>query len=152
MPPLASLAGVLRSDARRLVRDGFLLGSLAYLVGTSLALRWLLPWLARTLERRRGFDLEPYYGLLVSYFLVFLAPVLVGMIGGFLLLASREDRSIRALLVAPLPMRHYLVGGSVVMVCGATALALAEAALIGLGLPPWPVTILVVLTGSLGAP
>ena len=152
MSRLASVTRLLRNDGRRLARDRFLLGSAAYLAGVSLAMRWLLPWLSRALERRRAFDLEPYYGLVVSYFVLFLAAVLVGMIGGFLLLGSREDRSIRALLVCPVPIRDYLAGDCIAMVIATTIIAIAESALIGVGRPGWPATILIVLTGALGAP
>lgn len=148
----ASVVAVLRSDVRRLARDRFLLGSAAYLVGVSLAMRWVLPWLSKAVLARRGFDLAPYHGLVTSYVVVFLSTVLVGMIGGFLLLESREDRTIRALLVSPLPMRAYLFGASAAMVAGAFGIAFVEALLVGAGRPPWPALVPITLTGALAAP
>ena len=152
MAYLAPLASVLGADARRLLRDRFLVGSFLYLVGTAVMMRWVLPWMTRALRGHRSFDLEPYYGLVISYFLVFLVPVLVGMIGGFLLLESREDRSIRALRVTPLPIRAYLVGLSIVMTLVTAILALLVASVIGLGQPPWSGMILITSSGALGAP
>ena len=146
------LWALLRNDGRRLARDRFLLGTAAYIFAISVAMRWILPWTARAVRRRWGFELEPYFPVIVSYLLLVLGAIMVGMIAGFLLLESREERSIRALLVSPVSLRAYLGGASVVLTLIAGGVILVEGALVGLGLPPWPAFVLIALVGGSSAP
>jgi len=148
----SALTGILRTDGRRLARDRFLLAVFAYLVVMSISMRWILPWVNRGLGVRWGLDIEPFYPVIVSYFVVVLTGILVGMIAGFLLLESREDRSIKALLVSPLPLTTYLGTASMVLAVVTSGVILAEAALLGLGLPSWPTLVAVSVVGGLSAP
>ena len=152
MPSPGPLWALLRNDARRLARDRFLLGTGVYIFVISIAMRWILPWASRALRTRWGLELDPHYPVIVSYLVVVLGAVMVGMIAGFLLLESREERSIRALLVSPLRLRVYLGSVSVVMALIAGGVILAEGALIGLALPPWPAFVLIAVVGGLSAP
>ena len=147
-----ALRGLLRADARRVVRDRFLLAAAAYLLGMAIVMRWVLPWMARAARSRWSSDLEPYFPLIVSYLVVVLGAVAVGIVGGFILLETREERSIVALRVSPLPLRVYVTGFSFVLALTAMGVILAEAALIGLGLPPWPALLAIALVGGSGAP
>lgn len=147
-----ALAALLRNDARRLARDRFLVGTAAYIVAVSIALRWVLPWAARALRARSGFELEPHYPVVVSYLVGILGAVMVGTIGGFLLIEAREERSLRALLVSPLPLRLYAAGGSAVLVVAAAGVILVEGAIVGLALPPWPAFVPIALVAGLAAP
>ena len=142
----------LRVDALRLGRDRFLVGTGLYLVGISVAMRWVIPWARRGVASRWAFDLTPLYGLLISHFVIQLAPLLIGVIGAFLLLESREERTIKALLVSPVPLHGYLLWGCGVMVAASTLLVVIEAPIIGLGLPPWPALVATGIAGSLIAP
>ena len=136
MTSATAVAGILRADGLRVRRDQFLLGMTVYIIGISVALRWLLPWVAGELEARLDFDLVPYYPILVSYILVQLAPLLGAIIGGFLLIEGREDRMLKALLVAPVPLPMYLGVLCSVLIGASAALIVVEGAIIGLGLPP----------------
>lgn len=69
-----------------------------------------------------------------------------------LLLESREDRTITAFLVSPVPLSLYLFWVSGAMVLTSTALALGEAIVIGHGLPPWPGLVASASVGALAAP
>ncbi len=151
-PRVGSIAAILRNDARRLTRDRFLLASALYLVGTSVAMRWVIPWAIRGLGARWGVELDPFAPLVVSYFVVVLAGVLVGVVGGFLLLESREDGSMRALLVTPVSMRAYLLAASGVMALAAAVLTVLEAYIIGVQLPRWPDVLAIAAVGGLSAP
>lgn len=131
-----ALLGALRADGLRLVRDRFLLGTAAYVLGVSVAMRWALPALATGLKARWGFDLTPGLPLWVSYFALVLSGILVAFIGGFLLLEAREDRTVKAVLVSPLSLSVYVGTVCAVMALGAASLALVQAAVIGLALPP----------------
>jgi fluoroquinolone transport system permease protein len=60
------------------------------------------------LLERLGFDLQPYYPLIASL-LLFLVPTLVSIMVGFLLLDEKDERTLLALLVSPLPLSHFLL-------------------------------------------
>jgi fluoroquinolone transport system permease protein len=94
-------------DLKNLRREGLLIG-LSVLMGVLVLLyRYGVPSLARTLDARFGFDLTPYYDLAMSLY-VGTASGTAGMIVGFLLLDERDDRTLTALLVTPLPVGSYL--------------------------------------------
>ena len=59
------------------------------------------------MERQFGFDLVPYYPLLMS-FLPLVAAGMIGTVIGFLLLDQRDDQTLTALLVTPLSLPDYL--------------------------------------------
>ena len=88
----------------------------------------------------------------MSYFIVQLAPLIPGIIGGFLLLESREDGTVKALLVSPNPLTSYVSVVCVVMFVTAATLTVAEGAIITLALPPWPALISVGIVAAPAAP
>ena len=55
---------------------------------------------------RFGFDLEPYFLLLMS-FVMLMAPMLAGVVIGFLLLDQQDDQTLTALQVTPLTLSGY---------------------------------------------
>lgn len=55
-----------------------------------------------------NFDLTPYYPLVMSFF-VLMAPTMAGMLIGFLVLDERDERTLTALLVTPVPLWSYLL-------------------------------------------
>jgi fluoroquinolone transport system permease protein len=143
------MLATLTLDARRIARDGFLLGAAGYIVACTLALRWLAPWLEAELLASAGLDLSPYLPVGVSYVVVVNASVLTGMIGGFLVVEAREERVLTALrVVPPSPMLALATLLSSVLVGGAL-LAIAQAALVGVGVPDARA---VVIAAVLGAP
>ena len=148
MPSAIALKGILRADGIRLRRDRFLLGITVYLLAVSLAMRWAVPWITSGAEARWGFDLAPYHALLMSWVLVQLAPQLVGILGAFLLLEAKEDRMVKAQLVAPVPLGSYLWVVGSVMLGAAAVLIVVEAAIIGIALPPWPALLGIAVAGA----
>ena len=94
-------------DAKSVVRDSMLRWLIGMPVVLALAFRWGVPALNVWLGERYGFDLVPYYPLLVS-FLVLMVPTLVGAVVGFLLLDHKDDRTLTALQVTPLTVEGYL--------------------------------------------
>lgn len=106
-----SLVAVYRSlgaiDARSVARDPLLRWVLALTPALGLILRWIVPPATEMIQARFGFDLVPYYALIMS----FLPLVVVGMVGtvmGFLLLDQRDDQTLTALLVTPMSLGDYL--------------------------------------------
>lgn len=67
-----------------------------------------VPVVSRFVDQRWAVDLAPYYSLIMSTFLL-LAPAMVGMVIGFLLLDERDDQMLNALLVTPMPLHGYLL-------------------------------------------
>ena len=95
-------------DARSIGRDSLLAWMLPFPLVMAAILRFGVPALALRLESELGFDLRPYYPLITAYFAVLFAPLLVGMLVGFVLLDERDDETLKALLVTPLPFEQYL--------------------------------------------
>ena len=152
MTSTSAVIGMLRADWLRMLRDRFLIGTTLYIVGISVLMRWLLPWIASGVAARWNFDLRPWFPLIVSHLVVQLAALIPGIVGGFLLLESREDRTVRALLVCPVPLRTYVTVIGLVMFAASTGLTIVEGALIGWGLPPWPALVGAGLAGAPAAP
>lgn len=136
MIPGASLKAILRTDALRLKRDRFLVGMGAYIIGVALVLRFALPWISAELQERIGFDLQPWLPLVSSHFVVGLAGLLAGIVGGFMLLESREQHTIKAMLVSPLPLSSYIAVLGTVVLLTATLLGVGQGLLLGVALPP----------------
>jgi fluoroquinolone transport system permease protein len=104
--------GVVRAlgaiDAKSVRRDPLLRWLVLGPVTLVLLVRWGTPYVAARLQGQLGFDLEPYYPLIVSLVLL-LVPIMCGIVIGFLLLDQRDDRTITALQVTPLTLTGYLV-------------------------------------------
>ncbi|MEM9304550.1 MAG: hypothetical protein AAGE01_20730 [Pseudomonadota bacterium] len=151
MASTRAVRGILAFDGLRLARDRFVVSVSLYIIAMTIALRWILPWLTRELDARLGFDFTPYVPLLASHFLIQLSGQVGGIILGFLLLESREDRTIRAMLVTPIPMQRYLAILGLVVMAATVPLALLEGVIIQWGLPPWPGFTLAAIVGAPGA-
>ncbi len=95
------------NDMRLVRRQALLAYMVVFPVLFALLARWGIPELAVWMEP--WFDLEPYYPLVVSLGFVLTTPFYYGFVIGFLLLDERDDRTLTALRVTPLPMRLYLV-------------------------------------------
>lgn len=132
------VVAALTLDAQRVARDRFLLGAAAYLVSCAVAVRWLAPWLRGQLLESASFDIAPYLPLGVSYFVLVNASVLTGMIGGFLAIEAREEGALTALRVAPTPPTLPLVTLLGAVFVSGVLLTVAQAALVGVGVPAAP--------------
>ncbi|MFV1988474.1 MAG: hypothetical protein ACC682_14430 [Gemmatimonadota bacterium] len=141
-----------RNDVRLVGRDRFVVGLGVYIVAMSLVLRFVLPGITESLMDGRGFDLTPYYSLLTSYVSVFLGGLLGGMVFGFTLLEAREDGTIRAVLVSPLPLERYVgyrIGAAYVFCAVIIPL---QALLVGVAVPPAGALVAISLVGALTGP
>jgi fluoroquinolone transport system permease protein len=102
---------VLRSlgpiDARSAHRDAMLRWLLFFTPCIGLGFRFAIPLVATFTESRFGFDLVPYYPLIMS-FIGIAVPGMVGTVIGFLLLDQRDDDTLTALLVTPMSIGDYL--------------------------------------------
>ena len=94
-------------DVRSVTRDSMLLWLVLLTPGMALGIRYAVPLVTDLLDVRLGFDLHPYYPLVMS----FVGPIATGIVGtviGFLLLDQRDDRTLSALLVTPLTLNDYV--------------------------------------------
>ena len=127
VPSSTALRGILKTDALRMVRDRFLIGISLYILFVFAVMRFVIPLVTEAVAESWDFDLTPYHPLIVSHFVVQLAPLIPGIIGGFLLLESREEGTVKALLVAPVPLPIYIATASVVMCITSALLTVADA-------------------------
>lgn len=145
MNPLA-LRTLALADARILGRDPLLKWVLGLPLGLALVLRVLVPRIQQALIAN-GFDIAPYYPLVMGGYLM-TAPGIVGMVIGFLLLDERDARTLSALRVTPLSMREYLAYRIVLPLVAGTASTLVGYPLIGL--TPLPFTSLLAIAAVAG--
>lgn len=105
-------ATILRSlgpiDLRSVRRDSLLKWMVLMPLFMALVLRLALPPLTASLLAQDGFDLTPYYPVIASYFLVALTPMVLGVLIGFLLLDEKDDSTLTALQVTPMPLSSYV--------------------------------------------
>jgi fluoroquinolone transport system permease protein len=95
-------------DVRNIGRDSLLrwMAFMPFLF--ALLFRTLVPWAREGILTELGFDLQPYYILLMSFGLIESSPVMFGVVIGFLLLDERDDQTIKALQVTPMTLNNYL--------------------------------------------
>ena len=105
--PSSPLGALARADIRVLGRDPLLPWMLLCLWRSPGRCAFSCRWLATPLLVRTGVDLAPFYPLVMGGYLM-MAPGIVGMVTGFLLLDERDSRTLTALRVTPLSMRRYL--------------------------------------------
>lgn len=106
MSVLTAIAGFGRNDLRSVRRDSIMIGvSLGPFI-YAMAM-WLLPPLTRFLEREYAFDLMPYQTLIVSGFVVVGPIAVLGALCGLMLLDDKDQNTLAALRVAPIPPLTY---------------------------------------------
>ena len=98
---LGDLAG---AEWRSIHRDSLLRWMLVPLFGLTFLTRWALPWASV----RFNVDIAPHYPLVMSVFVVLFVPIFVGFIVGMLLLDERDEGTLQAMSVTPLPTWQYL--------------------------------------------
>ena len=138
-------------DVKNIRREDLLMW-MGGLMGVVVVLyRYGVPALAGLLDARLGFDLTPYYDLIMSTY-VGTATGMAGMVIGFLLLDERDENTLTALLVTPLPIGAYLAYRITMPLVLGFVVTCVTYPLVGLA--PISAVDLVVVAGlvSLGAP
>jgi fluoroquinolone transport system permease protein len=105
---LKALRALSTVDALSVSRDSLLRGMILVPLGLAVASRWLFSPAIAPIGALLRFDLQALYPQLMSYVLLLLAPAICGMVVGFILLDQRDDRTLTALQVTPLPLTSYL--------------------------------------------
>lgn len=103
---MGALTAFGRNDLRTVRRDSMLvtvmLGPFLYA-----AALWFLPALTRYVARTYAFDLAPYHSAIISAFCVLGPPLLLGAVLALQLLDERDQNTLAALRVTPLPPTTY---------------------------------------------
>jgi len=114
-----------RNDIRGTYRDPLLIMLvLAPVIWTS-AVALITPRVTEMLSTRYGFDLVPYYPLVLTGFLLLTSIIIAGGLAAFLVLDEVDAGTIAALRVTPVPMSTFFAyrAGTVMMVAGVYVVA-----------------------------
>jgi fluoroquinolone transport system permease protein len=133
------LAALGLNDLKSIRREPLLLYMLVIPPVMVLILRLILPRATAYLSENLGFDLVPYYPMLLSFFFVLQIPLLFGVLVGLLVLDERDDNTLTALRVTPISMKGYALyrGGAAVLLSFAyVLLALLSSGFVPTSLAP----------------
>jgi fluoroquinolone transport system permease protein len=139
-------------DAKTVGRDSLLRAAIGLPLMIALLTRLAVPILAQQIGAATGFDLPAYQAAIMSGALLLITPTICGLVVGFLLLDQRDDRTLAALQVTPLPLRAYLayrLAAPLLLSLVMTVVAFPLAGLAGAGMPA---VLLAALTAAPFAP
>src|SRR6478672_6652336 len=97
-----------KADAKGVGRDPMLRWMILMPVGLALAVRWFFPVVLGRLGELFKIDLMTYYHVIASYVLLLITPILYGIVVESLFLDQRDDGTLTALRVTPVPLRGYM--------------------------------------------
>lgn len=97
-----------RADRQGMLRDPLLRGLLIVPLGLAIAARWIFPTMIGRIGDLLAIDLLALYPQIAGAVLTLLPPVITGAVVGFLLLDQRDERTLLALRVTPLPLSMFL--------------------------------------------
>jgi fluoroquinolone transport system permease protein len=148
-----------RNDARLIGRDSFLIFMFLFAGIIATVLRVGLPWMNNFLADNGvmpgetiPISLADVYPMLQAYLALYTGALLVGTVFGFVLLDEKENNTLKAMLVTPVPLNRYViyrVGGPAIL---AFAIVLSMALVINQALLPLWQMILIAAGGGLTAP
>jgi len=105
-----------RNDARLIGRSSMLIGVILFLILIALTLRFGMPWLNVYLAEHAVLpseniskSLADFYPLIVAFMVIFSSAAIAGFIFGFVLLDEKEDNTIKAMLVTPVPFNQFVM-------------------------------------------
>src|SRR5690349_16329264 len=108
MHTLTTFRTLMTTDLKNVRRDSLLVWLPFIPIIQALSIRVAVPIVTAALYQRLSFDLTPYYPLIMSGF-VMESPATIGMVIGLLLLDERDERTLTALLVTPMPLIRYFL-------------------------------------------
>lgn len=150
---------LIQMDLKLIGRDRFMLFLLGFIVYLGVMLRFLLPWLSGYLQSqgilpgtRVTQSLEQMYPMLVAYLGIFDGALLIGTILGFMLIDERDNNTLLALSVTPMPISRYLRHKCTVAVVLGFFAILGLFLMINQAMLPWWQLMLISAAGALSAP
>ena len=151
MKPLSIVFRLAPVDWKNIRRDSLLMWIPTIPLLLALLLRWGAPPLTTVLLRTTGFDLAPWYPLVMASFVIML-PGMIGTVTGFLLLDERDDGVLDALLVTPISARAYVGYRVATPLVVGWVITVASYPICDLTPLPWADLVAASLLGGLGAP
>lgn len=147
---MSAITTLSRSDILNIRRDSFMQFMLIYPIVLGLFMRWFIPWV--TDGMMETIDLRPYYLLLASFFGLIVIPDLAGSLIGLLLLDERDENTLTALMVTPMPIATYALYRVITPTFVSLVGILVLVPLIGIDVPSIEKLLAIALSASLGAP
>ena len=127
---MGAIAALGRNDLRTIRRDSMLvmvmLGPFLYAVAL-----WFLPTGTDYVARQWAFDLTPYHSAIISAFCILGPPLLLGAVLALQLLDDKDQNTLSALRVTPIPPSTYPAYRSTVTTALTTVSVIASLALTG---------------------
>ncbi len=145
------LLALLSGDLRLVFRDTFLQFLVMYPLVLGLITRFLVPFLTVRFTR---VDLVQYHVLIGSIVITLQVVVLAGTVLGLMMLDEKDNRTLIALQVTPLPIRHYMAYRTGLLMAFNFLASLLIVILLNsfLPQPPWEGIVLVVILGFMPLP
>lgn len=101
---------VFRADAKRIMRDPFLLMMTFYLPAIDFVLRWGIPKLTDSVKK--SVNLVTYYPL-ISCIMVLTIPFIFGAVLGMQMLSEKDENSMVAISVTPFSFHRYFTSRAI---------------------------------------
>jgi fluoroquinolone transport system permease protein len=98
-----------RNDLRGTYRDPLLVMIVLAPVIWTTGVAVLTPRVTEMLDRRNGFDLVPYYPLILTAFLLLTSIIIVGALAAFLVLDEVDAGTLTVLRVTPVPLSTFFL-------------------------------------------
>lgn len=148
-----------RNDVKVIGRDSFLVFMFSFAVVIAAVLRFGLPalndyLLANNILNETTFitSMTEIYPMIVAYMGIYTAALLVGTVFGFMLLDEKDDHTIVAMLVTPVPLQQYLTYRIIVPIILTFFIIIGEVLFINQALIPMWQLLLIATGGALTAP
>lgn len=141
-----------RNDTRLVTRDSFLIMMSVYTLVMAVVFRFFIPWLTDTLLESAGFDLTPYYPVILGWLMITIGPQLAGTVFGYLLLDEKDGDTLKALRVTPLSMSTFLSYRVFIAAVFGFITALVTGLIVGLVELPLYQLVLIAVVAGLYAP
>ncbi len=150
----ATLTNLLRNDARLIGRNSFLTGLIFAIIIMATLLRFGLPALAEAVAANPEvpFSVADQFPMLIGYIAIFVGAMVGGMVVGFIVLDERDDNTIKALLVTPLPLNYYIAYRIFIPMLIAFGVIITEVLIINQAVPQLWQLVVIAAAGSLTAP
>lgn len=114
MPSLNILKTFLKNDQKLIFRDSFLIFMTIAGILIALICRYLLPWADQVLMAKSlmpsdtiPFALHETYPMLITFMALYNGTLMSGMMAGFLLLDEKDENTLQAISVTPVPFYYY---------------------------------------------
>lgn len=132
MMPARVWAAFGRNDIRGTYRDPLLIMVVFAPVIWTVGVAVLTPRTTEMLATTRGFDLVPYYPLVLTAFLLLTSIIIPGALGAFLVLDDVDAGTLTALRVTPVPLSGYFLYRAVTVILVTTVYVIATLSLSGI--------------------